>query len=132
MQKRRICRENCKYALYENFHNHFCPRRKAATFCHPGFNISAQGYPLIYQKIVQADPSSFATTGCTVLDLDVFFFQEADLSYCSHLKLKWNCSDMDKLKMFCKMFERGNKGGQSCRQQQCEVGDVSLDHQFQR
>ena len=35
-QKRRICRENCKYALDENFHGHFCPRRKAAKFCHPG------------------------------------------------------------------------------------------------
>ena len=34
-QKRRICRENCKYALNENFHGHFCPRRKAAKFCHP-------------------------------------------------------------------------------------------------
>ena len=31
-QKRRIC----KYALDENFHGHFCPRRKAAKFCHPG------------------------------------------------------------------------------------------------
>ena len=24
-QKRRICRKNCKYALDENFHDHFCP-----------------------------------------------------------------------------------------------------------
>ena len=32
-QKRRIQRENCKYALDENFH---CSRRKAAKFCHPG------------------------------------------------------------------------------------------------
>ena len=35
-QKRRICCENCKNALDENFHGHFCPRRKAAKFCHPG------------------------------------------------------------------------------------------------
>ena len=34
-QKRRICRENCKYVLDENFHCHFCSRRKAAKFCHP-------------------------------------------------------------------------------------------------
>ena len=34
-QKRRICRENCKYALDENFRGNFCPRRKAAKFCHP-------------------------------------------------------------------------------------------------
>ena len=34
-QKRRICRENCKYVLDENFHGHFCLRRKAAKFCHP-------------------------------------------------------------------------------------------------
>ena len=35
-QKRRIWHENCKYALDENFHCHFCSRRKAAKFCHPG------------------------------------------------------------------------------------------------
>ena len=34
-QKRRICRENCKYALDENLCGHFCPRKKAANFCHP-------------------------------------------------------------------------------------------------
>ena len=34
-QKRRICRDNCKYALDEHFHGHFCPRRNAAKFCHP-------------------------------------------------------------------------------------------------
>ena len=26
VQKRRICRENCKYALDKNFHGPFCPR----------------------------------------------------------------------------------------------------------
>ena len=30
-QKRRIC----KYTPDENFCGHFCPRRKAANFCHP-------------------------------------------------------------------------------------------------
>ena len=35
-QQRRICCKNCKYALDEHFHGHFCPRRKAAKFCHPG------------------------------------------------------------------------------------------------
>ena len=39
-QKRRICRENCKYVLDENFHGHFCPRRKAAKFCHPAWTQS--------------------------------------------------------------------------------------------
>ena len=39
MQERRICCENCKYALDENFHGHFCPQRKAAKFCHPDINI---------------------------------------------------------------------------------------------
>ena len=34
-QKRRICCENCQYVLDENLHGHFCPRRKAAKFCHP-------------------------------------------------------------------------------------------------
>ena len=34
-QKRRIYRENCKYALDERFHGHFCLRRKPAKSCHP-------------------------------------------------------------------------------------------------
>ena len=41
VQKQRICRENCKYALDESFHGHFCPRRKAAKFCHPGITTRA-------------------------------------------------------------------------------------------
>ena len=45
-QKRRICRENCKYALDENFHGHFCPRRKAAKFCHPGIYKNLFVFPL--------------------------------------------------------------------------------------
>ena len=40
-QKWRICRENCKYALDENFHGHFCPRREAAKFCHPECSYDA-------------------------------------------------------------------------------------------
>ena len=36
-QKRRICCENSKYLLDENSYGHFCPRRMAANFCHPGF-----------------------------------------------------------------------------------------------
>ena len=27
--------QNCKYAFAENLYGHFCPRRKAANFCHP-------------------------------------------------------------------------------------------------
>ena len=42
-QKWRICRENCKYAFDENFHGHFCPRRKAAKFCHPAPSQSWTG-----------------------------------------------------------------------------------------
>ena len=30
-------RRNCKYVLDENFHGHFCPRRKATKFCRPVF-----------------------------------------------------------------------------------------------
>ena len=36
--KRRFCRENNKYAADENFCGHFCPRRKAANFCHPDYD----------------------------------------------------------------------------------------------
>ena len=34
-QKRRICRGNSKDVPDKNFCGHFCPRRKAANFCHP-------------------------------------------------------------------------------------------------
>ena len=40
-QKRRIRRENCKYAFDGNFHGHFCPRRKAAKFCYPASSSSS-------------------------------------------------------------------------------------------
>ena len=34
-----MCRENCKYALDERFHGHFCPRRKPAKSCHPASHV---------------------------------------------------------------------------------------------
>ena len=34
-QKQRICCKKSNYALDASFHGHFCPRRKAANFCHP-------------------------------------------------------------------------------------------------
>ena len=39
-QKRRICRENSKYALGEKFDGHFCPLQKAANFCTPGLKAT--------------------------------------------------------------------------------------------
>ena len=30
--------KNSKYALDGNLYGHFCPRRKAANFCHPVFS----------------------------------------------------------------------------------------------
>ena len=50
MQKQRICRENCKYALNENLHGHFCPRRKAAKFCHPDDNNNDKGQNAGHQQ----------------------------------------------------------------------------------
>ena len=35
VKNKRIYCENNKYVLDENFHGHFCPRGKAAKFCHP-------------------------------------------------------------------------------------------------
>ena len=49
-QKRRICRENCKYAFDENFHGHFCPRRwlpSSATLCHNINDIYAKNITMI-------------------------------------------------------------------------------------
>ena len=56
-QKRRICRGNSKDVPDENFCGHFCPRRKAANFCHPGdrkmgggnmeLYLNAKGTPIL-------------------------------------------------------------------------------------
>ena len=54
VQKRRICRENSKYAPDENFCGHFCPRRKAASFCHPGTKHS------FFQKLSHTNCSTCA------------------------------------------------------------------------
>ena len=44
-QQRRIWRKNCKSAFDENFHCHFCSRRKAAKFFHPvRYNQKKGGY----------------------------------------------------------------------------------------
>ena len=37
-QKRRICRQNSKYAPVKNLCGQFYRRRKAANYCHPGSN----------------------------------------------------------------------------------------------
>ena len=46
-QKRRICRENCKYAPDERFHGHFCPRRKPAKSCHPVWAYLGHSWPYL-------------------------------------------------------------------------------------
>ena len=51
-QKQRICREDCKYALDENFHGYFCPRRKAAKFCHPDKDCEAQKHKVQKKSIL--------------------------------------------------------------------------------
>ena len=60
VQKRRICRENRINAFDENFHGHFCPRRKAVKFCHPAgtrlfFNTRPE--PARYWKNLPIGPS---------------------------------------------------------------------------
>ena len=40
------CHKNGIYALNENFCSHFCPRRKAANFCHPGRTQKSTGWLL--------------------------------------------------------------------------------------
>ena len=55
--KQRICRENCKYAFDDNFHGHFCPRRKAAKFCYP-----ARGWPVSMIYLLQYIGGAFFVT----------------------------------------------------------------------
>ena len=57
-QKRRICRRNCKYAIDENFHGHFCPRRKAAKFCHPALHPQYSILHPHYLNIINPPPPS--------------------------------------------------------------------------
>ena len=52
-QKRRIWCENCKYAHDENFHSHFCSRRKAAKFCHPDQGKNHNVY--VYEVKVESE-----------------------------------------------------------------------------
>ena len=52
VQKRGICRKNCKHALDENFHCQFCSRRKASKFCHPASAIYCMpSSSIIFSKI---------------------------------------------------------------------------------
>ena len=44
--------KNCKYALDENFHGYFCPRRRASKFCHPDFVRYLISYTIIIQPTV--------------------------------------------------------------------------------
>ena len=64
VQKRRICRENCKYAFDENFHGHFCPRRKAAMFCHPDGNICIYFLSESIHMFFDKEPASEVITTC--------------------------------------------------------------------
>ena len=57
-QKRRICRQNSKYAPVKNLCGQFYRRRKAANYCHPaGTNIekplgTAPSSPFVFGAVV--------------------------------------------------------------------------------
>ena len=70
-QKRHICRENCKYALDKNFHGHFCPRRKAAKFCHPGSDVTTLDRPILGRGALLVDSNMLVILG-RGLNLSVF------------------------------------------------------------
>ena len=47
--------QNCKYAFAENLYGHFCPRRKAANFCHPVQILADNSGPKLAQGL-QSSP----------------------------------------------------------------------------
>ena len=67
-QKRCFCRENCKYALDENFHGHFCPRRKAAKFCYPDVNYNVCFCAFDESVCVRLGPGATITITNTLSD----------------------------------------------------------------
>ena len=59
--KRCFCCENNKYVADENFCGHFCPRRKAANFCHP-----AGYYPPPVHFKISWNPTYHAAARCII------------------------------------------------------------------
>ena len=102
-QKWRICRENSKYALDENFHGHFCFRWKAANFLkleniwngsfHHILQITARRHFLIWNfpsKLFTFWSSRFDKTGNSPTWI-FFFFANASVI--------WSCTR--ELAKFC-------------------------------
>ena len=98
-QKWHIWRENCKYALDENFNCQFCSRPNAAKFCHPDNNqkINSTIVFKIFQNI-QLIPNCIGTviinTGsfqlrCLPLMCISFLTNKESMSPPIHLSLRY-------------------------------------------
>ena len=82
-----ITRKNCKYALDENFHCHFCSRRKAAKFFHPvRYNQKKGGYRGIFREAGE--------------DTGTYFREITDLEFQNHKNVKKKCT-------FCTLEQAG-------------------------
>ena len=62
-QKQHICRENCKYALDERFHGHFCPRRKPAKSCHPDLHWNVLISVVLFFSLSLSSSSLYSMVG---------------------------------------------------------------------
>ena len=97
-QKRRIWRENCKYALEENFHCHFCSRRKAAKFCHPG--CVCDQLCLWWAKSYSTDMSTY----CETLSLSCLWRAPRYVLICLYytaITREWPKSDLCAITFVC-------------------------------
>ena len=93
-QKRRICRENSKYA-WQKFHGHFCPRRKAANFCHPVVSVTISIsitilYMMANTMCLLHDLSFSASSSYFVININIIKNRHLNHYHQYWLIKKWN------------------------------------------
>ena len=80
IRKFAITRKNSKYAPDENFWGHFCPRRKAANFCHPGLKHYC---PMLNAALEWIDHMKNFVTPWIFVCVALYFFFFRFLEYCN-------------------------------------------------
>ena len=82
VQTRRIFRENSKYVPHEIFCGHFCPRQKAANFCHPGQWHAWHLHQSYYLKKNPGADQAIQHLYVSRCNDTIWFWR--DLMFCSH------------------------------------------------
>ena len=72
-----------KYAPDENFWGHFCPRRKAANFCHPGLKHYC---PMLNAALEWIDHVKNFVTPWIFVCVALYFFRFWYIVMCVHVR----------------------------------------------